>query len=174
MSIDRSHVIAIFHHFTKEIRMKKLIHISLLSLVAITGAAFAHGDDDHHASALGRPGDPAKVSRTVDVEMNDTMRFTPSSIAVKRGETIRFVVKNNGKLRHEMMLGSMKELKDHIVEMQKNPEMEHADPNHVTVDPGKTGEMVWQFTKTGKFDFACLQPGHFESGMKGNITVSKK
>ncbi len=56
--------------------------------------------------------------------------------------------------------------------MKKNPEMEHADANMVTVAPGKTGEIIWQFTKAGKIDFACLQPGHYDAGMKGFVTVA--
>ena len=138
--------------------------------------AFAHGDEDHHghAAAYGVPGNPDKVSRTVDVSMDDTMRFNPSHISVKRGETIKFVVRNDGKVKHEMVLGNMKELKEHAALMQKFPEMEHADPNQLSVEPGKSGEMVWQFTRTGKFDFACLQPGHFEAGMKGSINVRSK
>lgn len=129
-----------------------------------------HGDG--HASSLGKPGDPKKVTRTIEVGMNDTMRFAPANIAVKSGETIRFVVKNDGKLKHEMVLGTVKELKEHAALMQKFPEMEHADPNQVAVDPGKTGEMIWQFTRAGKIDFACLQPGHYEAGMAGKVTVA--
>ena len=56
--------------------------------------------------------------------------------------------------------------------MKKNPEMEHADANMVTVAPGKTGEIIWQFTKAGKVNFACLQPGHYDAGMKGIVTVA--
>lgn len=156
--------------------MKRLICTSLLSLAATAGVAFAHGDEHHHdkAAAYGKPGDPARVTRTVEVAMDDTMRFKPASIAVKRGETIRFVVRNDGKLKHEMVLGNTKELQEHAALMQKFPEMEHADPNQLSVEPGKTGDMVWQFTRAGKFDFACLQPGHFEAGMKGSINVRSK
>ena len=78
---------------------------------------------------------------------------------------------NSGKLKHEMVLGSVKELKEHAEMMRKMPEMEHADENMVSVEPGKSGELIWQFTKAGKFDFACLQPGHFEAGMKGKVAV---
>ena len=131
----------------------------------------AHGD--HHAAAPGQPGDPKKVSRTINVEMTDTMRFNPSSIKVKRGETIRFVAKNTGKIKHEMVLGTTKELKEHAEMMRKMPGMEHDDANQVTVEPGKTGEFVWQFTKAGTFDFACLEPGHFEAGMVGKVIVEK-
>jgi len=162
---------------------RRIIAYALIfSLVSVTGA-LAHGDEDHgkkeeqhadgHATALGKPGDPGKVTRNVAVEMNDSMRFLPDSIRVKRGETIRFIVRNTGKVKHEMVLGTIKELKEHAESMRKFPEMEHADPNQVSVDPGMTGELVWQFTTAGTFDFACLVPGHFEAGMVGKVRVSR-
>jgi uncharacterized cupredoxin-like copper-binding protein len=125
-----------------------------------------------HAPALGQAGDPTRVSRTVAVEMTDGMRFIPARIEVKRGETVRFVVKNSGKVKHEMVLGTLDELKEHAALMRKFPEMENDDPNAVDVAPGKTRDLVWQFTRSGTFDFACLQPGHFEAGMRGNVMVS--
>lgn len=133
----------------------------------------ADGKGKGHAAAVGKPGDPAKVTRAVEVEMNDEMRFQPASIQVKRGETIRFIVRNTGKLKHEMVLGTIKELKEHAELMRKFPEMEHADPNQVVVEPGKTGELVWQFTRAGTFDFACLVPGHYEAGMVGKVQVDR-
>jgi uncharacterized cupredoxin-like copper-binding protein len=164
--------------------MKRLIIASAIAAsVVFAGGAMAHGDEDHgkkaeqpaedHAAALGKPGDPGKVTRSVTVEMNDAMRFRPDSIRVKRGETIRFIVRNTGKVKHEMVLGTIKELKEHAGMMRKFPEMEHADPNQVSVEPGMTGELVWQFTKAGTFDFACLVPGHFEAGMVGKVRVSR-
>ena len=155
----------------------RALSAALSTLIAV-GVAFAassataHGDDRHdeHA-AFGQPGDPAKVSRSVAIDMFDTMRYNPARIGVKRGETIRFVVKNSGQVKHEVVLGTAKELREHAALMRKFPEMEHADPNQLAVDPGKTGELVWQFTKSGTFDFACLQPGHYEAGMHGKIAV---
>jgi uncharacterized cupredoxin-like copper-binding protein len=148
--------------------------------------ALAHGDEVHkvetkkgdvqaggHAAALGNPGDPGKVTRSIQVEMNDTMRFKPDSIRVKRGETIRFIVRNTGKQKHEMVLGTIKELREHAESMRKFPEMEHADPNQVSVEPGMSDELIWQFSKAGTFDFACLVPGHFEAGMVGKVQVSR-
>jgi uncharacterized cupredoxin-like copper-binding protein len=73
-----------------------------------------------------------------------------------------------------MVIGSPGKLKEHAQLMTKFPEMEHADPNQVTLMPGKTGTIVWEFGKAGKVDFACLQPGHFEAGMKGLVTVVAK
>jgi uncharacterized cupredoxin-like copper-binding protein len=130
-----------------------------------------HAEDGGHAQAVGKPGDPNKVSRAIQVIMSDDMKFTPANINVKRGETIKFVVKNAGQIKHEMVIGSMKELKQHAELMRKMAGMEHAEPNMVTLDPGKTGELIWQFAKAGTFDFACLQPGHFEAGMMGTVSV---
>ena len=140
-----------------------------MSAIAAGTLGGGHGHDDE---AIGKPGLAAKVSRTIKVDMLDTMRFTPSSLAVKQGETIRFVVRNLGQLPHEMVLGKEKDLKAHYEVMKKNPEMEHDDPNSVSLQPGKTGEMIWQFTQSGKVDFACLHPGHFDAGMKGQVRVA--
>jgi uncharacterized cupredoxin-like copper-binding protein len=110
----------------------------------------------------------------VEVDMTDSMRFTPAEVSVQQGETVRFVVKNSGAVKHELVIGSLKELKEHAAMMIKMPGMEHAEDNMVTVAPGKTGEVVWRFTQAGKVDFACLQPGHYDAGMKGLVTVAQK
>lgn len=137
------------------------------SAMAAGSHSGGHGDD-----AIGKPGVASKVSRTIQVDMTDNMRFNADAVTAKQGETIRFVIKNSGKIKHEMVLGTEKDLKDHYEQMKKNPEMEHAEPNMVTLAPGKTGEIIWQFTKAGKVDFACLQPGHYDAGMKGLVTVA--
>ena len=142
-----------------------------LAMSAIASGNHAGGHDE---AAIGKPGVVSRVTRTVVVDMTDDMRFHSSLISVKQGETIRFVARNNGKVKHEMVLGTEKDLKDHYEVMKKNPEMEHADANMVTVAPGKSGEIIWQFTKTGKVDFACLQPGHFDAGMRGLVKVAAK
>ncbi|MES2401427.1 MAG: cupredoxin family protein [Pseudomonadota bacterium] len=141
----------------------------LMALTAMASGTHAGGHDDE---AIGKPGVASKVTRTITMDMADTMRFSVPKVTAKQGETIRFVVKNSGKVKHEMVLGTEKELKEHYEVMKKNPEMEHADANMVTVAPGKTGEIIWQFTKAGKIDFACLQPGHYDAGMKGFVTVA--
>ena len=155
--------------------------ITALAALIIAGAAAAAGEHGGHGSQqgqggeenrLGEPGKAAEVSRTVTVDMADTMRFTPAMIDVQQGETIRFVVKNSGRLKHEMVLGTPKELKAHYAMMLKMPEMEHAEDNMVTVEPGKTGEIIWRFTRARVVDFACLQAGHYGAGMKGQVRVA--
>lgn len=157
-------------------KQKLILAIATLGIAAISTTAWGtgnHAGGHGEGEAIGKPGDAARVSRTINVDMSDTMRFSPANFTVKQNETIRFVVKNSGKVKHEFVLGTEKELKEHYEVMKKNPEMEHADPNMVTVAPGKTGEVVWQFTKAGKVNVGCLQPGHFDAGMKGQVTVSK-
>ena len=114
----------------------------------------------------------ANASRTIEVRMSDSMRFSPEAITAKRGETIRFVLINEGKLPHEMMLGTKNDLQAHAAEMRGMAQMPHGSSSQNLVDPGKTGEVVWKFTRAGTVEFACLVPGHMESGMRGKIEVS--
>ena len=144
-------------------------------------SAFAHSSHPHgsHANAparvaetpYGQPGDPKKVSRTITVEMADTMRFSPATITVQRGETVRLRAVNNGKVLHELVLGTPEEIRKHWEAMKRQPNMAHDEPHMVHVDPGQRGELVWQFTRAGEFQFACLLPGHFEAGMVGKVVV---
>lgn len=158
-----------------------IITLALLAAIGST-TAWAHGDAKQAPGAakktismeeksFGREGDPKKVTRTIDVDMSDQMRFTPAEISIKQGETIRFNIKNSGKIMHEFVLGNMKELKEHAELMKKHPGMEHAEPYMAHVASTKTETIVWQFTKHGEFNFGCLIPGHFEAGMVGNVTV---
>ena len=130
-----------------------------------------HKEGGGHAQGLGKPGDPKRVSRAIRVVMSDDMKFTPAKIEVRRGETIRFMLRNAGRIKHEMVIGPMAELKQHAELMRRMPGMEHVEPNMVTLAPGESGELVWQFTKAGAVDFACLEPGHFEAGMIGAVSV---
>jgi uncharacterized cupredoxin-like copper-binding protein len=155
--------------------------ISLLTLTAPlpAWAAGKHGGGHGHHGAhgneetpYGKPGQAKKVTRTFEVTMDDTMRFTPATLQVEQGETVRLVVTNQGKLKHELSLGTEQELLEHLEEMKKFPDMEHDEPNNVTLAPGKSGEIIWQFTQSGTVHFACLIPGHFEAGMKGTVDVA--
>lgn len=134
---------------------------------------------NHHAPSpapaeqkdWGIAGDPKKATRTIEIRMTDDMRFAPNQIQVKRGETVRLVAVNAGKVLHEIVIGTPQELKAHAEMMKKHPSMEHDEPYMAHVDPGKKGTIVWTFNRVGTFEFACLIPGHFEAGMIGRITV---
>lgn len=139
-------------------------------------AEHQHGADsgDNHGgqTAYGIVGDSKKVTRTIKLNMADNSRFTPDNIAIKQGETIKFVVANMGKIQHEMIIGTLKDIQEHAEMMKQMPGMQHSDPNMVSVKPSSSGEIVWTFNKAGQFDFACLQPGHYEAGMKGKFMVA--
>ena len=167
--IARGLTLALTHSLKLALTFAIPLTLTLTAPVAQAAGQHAGG---HGESAIGEPGKAAKVTRTVKIEMSDAMRFTPSSIDAKQGETIRFVITNSGKVKHELVLGTEKDLKEHYEVMKKFPEMEHDDPNMVTVAPGKTGQVIWKFTKSGKIDFACLQPGHYDAGMKGAVAVA--
>ena len=149
----------------------RLIAISALLLSLSVMAAGDHVAG-HETDAIGQPGVASRVTRTLHIDMTDAMRFSAANVKVKQGETIRFVLKNTGTVKHEMVLGTGKELKAHDEAMKKFPEMEHADANMASVAPGKTGEIIWHFTRAGTVDFACLQPGHYDAGMRGAVTVA--
>lgn len=134
------------------------------------GAGHGHGDE----TAYGKPGDPKKKARIVQVSMTERdgkMLFIPDRIEVRRGEQVRFKLRNKGELDHELVVATLEENLKHAIEMQKNPDMEHDDPNAKRLAPKKNGEILWQFTKAGEFDFSCLIPGHREAGMTGKIIV---
>lgn len=150
-----------------------LLSLGISAALLMAQPVLAAGSGHSHANdSIGVAGKVGKETRTVKVDMTDAMRFVPATVEVAQGETVRFVVTNSGKLKHEFVLGTEKELKEHYEQMKKFPEMEHADPNMVTVAPGKTGEVVWQFTKAGKVHVGCLQPGHYDAGMKGAVSVA--
>lgn len=156
----------------REAPMNKLGKAGFVSALVLAASAVIAGPG-HDSNPVGEPGKAAQATRTVNVDMTDNMRFTPSEISVKQGETVRIVVKNSGAVKHELVLGTPEELKEHYAMMLKMPGMEHADDNMVSVAPGETGEVVWRFTRAGKVDFACLQPGHYDAGMKGLVTVAQ-
>lgn len=155
--------------------------VSMLSIML--SPVFAHGDKAHHKTKQpistdvhpwGQQGEAKKITRTIVISMTDNMRFTPSAIAIKQGETIRFVVKNAGNVLHEMVIGTKEELARHAEQMKKHPNMEHDEPYMAHVAARKKAELIWHFSRSGAFEFACLIPGHFEAGMRGTITVSAK
>ncbi len=157
----------------------------LLILAALTLAtpfACAHGNT-HTASAApskkeqqewGIAGEPKKALRTIAIRMGDDMRFTPNTLELREGETVRLRMKNEGAVMHEFVIGTPATLSEHAALMVRFPDMAHDEPYMAHVPPGKTGEIVWTFNRAGNFGFACLINGHYQAGMRGTITVTPK
>ena len=146
------------------------ILLALTALSALPPRAHSHEQHAHGGHAAGEPGDPEKPSRTIEVGMSE-MAYAPARIEVKRGEQIRFVIRNAGQEDHEFLLATTEENLKHAEEMKKHPHMEHDDPNGVRLAPAKSAEIVWKFTKAGTFEYSCLIPDHRDYGMIGQIQV---
>ena len=161
--------------------MNTIKMIAACALLTSATAAFSHGEKPHSATPAavikeqkdwGIAGDPKAVTRTITLRMGDDMRFTPSHVQVREGETVRLRAENKGKVMHEIVLGTQAELDQHAELMMKHPGMEHDEPYMAHVKPGQRGDIVWHFNRAGTFDFACLIAGHYQAGMTGRITVS--
>ena len=150
------------------------IYSSLLFIALGLPSASAH-DQTHSAtaaSAFGQPGVAKAVKRSIDIHMTDAMRFNPASLIIKQGETLRMRIHNDGKLEHEFVLGTHEEIEEHAEMMRQMPNMIHTDASSIRVAAGKSAEIVWKFSRAGKFYYACLIPGHREAGMQGVVTVT--
>ena len=147
----------------------------------------------HSASMnmIGEKGDPNKIDRVVNIKMYDNY-YEPNVVKIKKGETIKFIVENLGELVHEYNIGTkemhikhqpeMQKLIDHEIilgdkidriKMKKMSKMDHSlghsHANSVMLEPKKTGELIWKFSKDINLEMACNIPGHYETGMVGNL-----
>ncbi|MDX1299950.1 MAG: cupredoxin family protein [Pseudomonas sp.] len=176
--------------------MKSKLILFLLSTTLVFTASAAMASPSHSKSEIGQPGDAKKAGRTIEIRMGDIF-FEPKSIDIKAGETVRFVLKNEGSLLHEFNLGMAAAHAAHQKEMaamfqngtlpptaaqhmsnmghamsgMKMAGMQHDEPNSVLIEPGATEELVWTFTKAKGLEFACNIPGHYQSGMVGKVNV---
>jgi uncharacterized cupredoxin-like copper-binding protein len=130
------------------------------------GHGHSHGEAAAHTSSSAEP-----ITRTMTVTLSDDMRFTPANWQVTSGETVRIQLVNAGKVRHEFIIGTEAELQAHAQEMKKPNANHHHANNAVSVAAGAKGELVWTFTDAGVLHIACFEPGHYDAGMRGTISV---
>jgi uncharacterized cupredoxin-like copper-binding protein len=152
--------------------MLRRFALALLALGPL--AASSALSNPHDNFSAGVPGNPKKPARIVEVVMRDAdgkMLFIPDRVEVRKGEQIRFKLRNEGEVDHEFVLATTAENLEHAEMMKMHPHMEHEDANARRLAPHKTGEIVWSFTKAGTFEFSCLIPGHREAGMTGTVLV---
>ena len=169
--------------------MMKLKKIFLLLIVSF----FSTASFSATMNMIGEKGDPNKVDRTVKIKMYDNY-YEPNVIKVKRGETIKFIVENLGELVHEYNIGTKEMHVEHKQEMQKLVDHEiiladkidkikmkkmskidhslgHSHANSIMLEPKKSGEIIWKFSQNISLGMACNIPGHYESGMVGNLVT---
>jgi len=79
---------------------------------------------------------------------------------------------NTGKVRHEFIIGTEAELQAHAEAMKKpNAGHHHHASNALSLGAGESGELIWTFTDAGVLHIACFEPGHYDAGMRGTISV---
>ena len=173
----------------------KHLLVAALTLFVSSGAFAAGkhggGHGGGHGTGIGEPGKASEAKRTIEIVMSDN-RFAPEQFSVKKGETVRFIVRNKGEFIHEFNIGTATMHANHQKEMATMFEqgllevdkihhgkmkarmpggdaMAHDDPNSTLLEPGKTAELVWKFSTDARLEFACNVPGHYEAGMVGRI-----
>ncbi|MGV8856584.1 MAG: cupredoxin domain-containing protein [Devosia sp.] len=167
-------------NFNAQTKTALIVSAALLTLSTPALAAGSH-EGGHGAAAemmaVGMPGEIKDVRKTVKITMKETpdnaMIFDPAEVSFKKGQTIRFIIKNAGEFEHEFVLDDHDSVMEHKDLMERFPEMEHDDPNAVRLQPGEVGQIVWTFANDGSFEFACLIPGHYELGMHGDVTITQ-
>jgi uncharacterized cupredoxin-like copper-binding protein len=160
---------------------RPLLHFTIFLLFGTASVGLhAHGESPHGSdpgpvvkeqTAWGIAADPELATRTIEVVMTDDMRFTPHAFAFREGETVRLSVRNAGQIMHELVIGDAESLREHAEMMLRFPDMEHEEPYMAHVPPGEMAEIVWTFNRSGVFEFACLIPGHYQSGMRAEVAV---
>ena len=146
--------------------------ISLVTFILLSSDVYSDSKNSSEADVTGQPGDAKQVSRTVKLTQVDNL-FLPDEITLKEGEKIRFVVKNGGNKKHEMLIGSKEDLKKAAHVRRKYPDREHTESHLLQLEPGEQKELIWHFAQAGTIEYACPLPGHFKK-MRGTIIVEKK
>ena len=173
---------------------KNIVSTVIVSAAFVFGsAAWASPGHDSGKTSIGQPGKASAASRTIEVQMHDNY-YTPENLTVKKGETVRFVIKNMGGLVHEFNIGTPAMHAGHQKEMEMMMEhgvleadkinrhmmkmdmgggktMEHNDPNSVLLAPEESKEVVWKFSDSKDLEFACNVPGHYGAGMVGKVNL---
>ena len=146
-----------------------------VALFLASGSIFADAGHGGSKSSFGSPGVESAVTKVVKVEANDHMRFVFDRTDISRGDVVKFVVRNTGKVRHEFSIGDAASQRAHAAMMRKMPGMVHHDPNMLTLEPGETKTLIWRFDRplAGKIVFACHEPGHNEAGMNLQLALKK-
>lgn len=149
----------------------------LVAATALAGCASVSPDglrSDVAALAAGRTGGVAATLPNADRAARAKAQQSIQEWLAQpltQDAAVRLRAENKGKVLHEIVIGTKAELDQHAEMMKKHPGMEHDEPYMAHVAAGKTGDIVWHFNRAGRFDFACLIPGHYQAGMTGTITV---
>ncbi|MEX2144841.1 MAG: cupredoxin domain-containing protein [Candidatus Spechtbacterales bacterium] len=137
--------------------------MALIAVVAIIATACGNGNLQPP-----EPSQPNQGQKVVKMTMTD-FAFDPAIVNVSENETVKFVITNNGVVKHEFRIASMHEIEEHMGSGHGDHNGADNDANVLVLEPGETGEITYTFKGGEKLIFACLLPGHYEAGMKGSF-----
>jgi uncharacterized cupredoxin-like copper-binding protein len=126
-------------------------------------------EDAYSAPSAGQKGDSAKVARTIEINILDTLRYDPNRIMVPQHEHVKFVLHNNSLVKQDWTLGRAVELREFAKQRVLDPEL--PINTLLTLEPNQTKEVIWEFTEAGNVAFASLQSGHYKVGLVGQVIV---
>ena len=156
--------------------------VAAIGMVLVMGACGSDGGtggggegssgESSGGGSFGEAASAGDADRTVEVSALDQLEFDPASLEVEAGETINFVVTNDGKAPHEFVIGDRDYQEEHEETMEHGGGHGGEDlGNVVEVAPGATEEIAWTFSEAGEVLYACHVEGHYEGGMVGSVTV---
>jgi uncharacterized cupredoxin-like copper-binding protein len=132
--------------------MRKIPYV-LAALAALVGASLAFG------SATGT---------TVSVKLKE-FKVLPSPMSVRAGK-VTFVVKNTGKVMHEMVVVRTNKAPSSLAGSGKEASEKGSVGEVPDVKPGKGGTLTVTL-KPGKYVLLCNLPGHYKAGQYTAFTV---
>ena len=158
-----------------KVSFQRISGVALIALASFAPAQVLAQQPHSHGDAEPKAPITQIVTRTVEVVMDDTMRFTPSAIEAVSGETLRIVARNAGRVEHELVIGSENTIREHARAMKQGGAHSHTRSGAaISVAPGKTGELVVTLREPAVLQMACLVPGHYEAGKRGTLTVARQ
>jgi len=144
--------------------MKRFLFVPVVVALALLAAC---GSDSTSTGA----GASSSADRTIDVEMRD-IAFSPTSVDVRAGETVRFNFKNTGQVTHDAFIGDAAAQDAHEKEMREGHGEHGKEANAVSVKPGKSASLTHTFDTPGQLLIGCHEPGHYTGGMKITVNVA--
>ena len=141
---------------------------SLILATTMTGCGSARSlpdDGRHPIPASGVPSDvgvgTVSAPRVFRIVAGPGDYFRPANVAVRAGETITFEVTVIGPAAHEFKVGPFDAV---MADSEDVPEI-------ANIGMMQTASLTYTFDGSGPYGFACHEPGHFEAGMWGTITI---
>ncbi len=171
------------------------LFIATIAVAGLVVAACSTGSADTISTNGNQPAPttnaPAQVdapememagAKTIKITMTE-MAFTPETVNVKAGETVIFDIVNDGKIRHELVIGDehAQDEAEQAMQAMQSESTGHSDGGHgdeegvamsITLGPGESGQLTYTAGAPGTLLIGCHEIGHYGAGMVGQLTIT--